>query len=61
MLTNAMDRGVVATQPIEPLASMIHAALNEAGMHIANADDTGSAREEVAASVFTLLEGLKVG
>jgi AcrR family transcriptional regulator len=59
VLEKAMSEGVVETQPIEPLASMLHAALNEAGMHIATAKNPKSARREVGKSVFSLIEGLR--
>ena len=59
MLQAAMDQGIVRSQPLEPMASMIHASLNEAGMHIATADDVVAAREQVAESVFGLIDGLR--
>ena len=58
-LTRAVEENVIEAQPIEPLAHMLHGALNEAGMHIARAADVESAREEVGASVFRLIEGLR--
>jgi AcrR family transcriptional regulator len=58
-VTQAMEEGVLDPQPVEPLAHMLHGALNEAGMHIARADDVQAARAEVGASVFRLIEGLR--
>lgn len=59
MLEEAMRQGVVQPRPVEPLASMVHAALNEAGMHLAAAEDVAVARDEVAASVLALIDGLR--
>lgn len=59
VLEEAMRQGVVQPRPVEPLASMVHAALNEAGMHLATTDDVEAARTEVEASVFALIEGLR--
>lgn len=59
MVEAAAEKGVIDPQPAEPLASMIHAALNEAGMHIANASDPKKARQRVSESLFTLLDGLR--
>ena len=59
VLEEAMDKGVVDRRPVEPLASMLHAALNEAGMHIATATDITAARKEVGESVFSLIDPLR--
>ncbi|HEY7875705.1 MAG TPA: TetR/AcrR family transcriptional regulator [Actinomycetota bacterium] len=58
-LVQAVEQGVIEPQPIEPLAHMLHGALNEAGMHIARSSDPEAARAEAGASVFRLIEGLK--
>ncbi len=55
----AVDAGVIEAQPLEPLAHILLAALNEAAMVIARAEDVQSARAEVGATVERLLEGLK--
>jgi AcrR family transcriptional regulator len=55
-----MEAGVIAEQPLEPLAHLILGALGEAGLVIARAEDPRAAREEVGASVERLLDGLRV-
>jgi AcrR family transcriptional regulator len=54
-----MDEGVIERQPVEHLAHIVLGALMEAGLVIAGADDPDAAREEVAASVERLLNGLR--
>lgn len=58
-VAQAVDQGVIDPQPVEPLAHMLHGALNEAGMHIARSADVTAARTEAGASVFRLIEGLR--
>lgn len=58
-LAHAMEDGVIDEQPIEPLAHMLHGALNEAGMHIARSSNVKAARKETGASVFRLIDGLR--
>lgn len=58
-LTAAMQQGFLPRQPVAPLAHVLLAAINEAGLLIAQADDLGSARAEVGAAVTRLLEGLR--
>ncbi|MGH2819426.1 MAG: TetR/AcrR family transcriptional regulator [Actinomycetota bacterium] len=60
-LRAVMDAGVVAPQPVEPLAHMLLAALNEGALYMASAEDRDRAREEVGATVSRLLEGLRAG
>jgi AcrR family transcriptional regulator len=57
-LQNAIDRGVLAPQPVRPLAHLLMGAMAEAAMVIANADDPAAAREEVEPPLIALLEGL---
>ena len=57
-LQNAIDRGVLAPQPVRPLAHLLMGAMAEAGMVIANADDPAAARKEVEPPLIALLEGL---
>jgi AcrR family transcriptional regulator len=59
-LQGAIEAGVVRDQPVKPLAHLLLAALGEAGMLIANAEDPKVARAEVEAPVLALLEGLRV-
>ncbi len=58
-LQAAMDAGVVARQPVEPLAHLLFGAINEAAMYIARAEDVLAARTEVGATIDRLLESLK--
>jgi AcrR family transcriptional regulator len=57
-LQNAIDRGVLAPQPVRPLAHLLMGAMAEAAMVIANADDPAAARKEVEPPLIALLEGL---
>ena len=58
-VAQAVEEGVIDRQPVEPLAHMLHGALNEAGMYIARSGDVKAARAEAGASVFRLIEGLR--
>jgi AcrR family transcriptional regulator len=59
-LQTLMDAGLIAEQPVEPLAQTMLGALTEAGLYVAGADDVGAARAEMAAVVRRLLEGLRL-
>ncbi|OWY62633.1 hypothetical protein B7486_57375 [cyanobacterium TDX16] len=52
--------GVVAEQPIEPLARMVVALMNGACRVVAQSDDPRAAVDEVHPAVMTLLDGLRV-
>lgn len=54
----AIDAGVLAAQPVEPLAHLLLGALNEAALMIARADDVKATREEVGRSIEHLLVSL---
>ncbi len=58
-LRAAMREGFIAEQPVGPLSHLLLAAINEAGLLIAQAEDVRAARVEVGASVVRLLEGLR--
>ena len=58
-LEKAMELRVIDRQPVDPLAHMILAALNEGAMVIARAADPQTARRDVEAGVVRLLEGLR--
>lgn len=58
-LGQAMDSGYLERQPVEPLAHLLGAALIEAGMVIAHAEDPEAAREEMARAFRRLLAGLR--
>jgi AcrR family transcriptional regulator len=57
-LTLAMEGGVIARQPVEPLAHILLGGLGEAAMLIASAEDTAAARREVEGPLIALIEGL---
>jgi AcrR family transcriptional regulator len=59
MLDNAVARGVVAKQPTAPLAHMLLAAIDEAALYIANADDRRQARNQARRALNQLLNGLR--
>lgn len=59
-LEAAMAGGVVARQPVRPLAHLLLAALGEAGLMIATAEDPAAARAEVEPTLAGLLESLRV-
>ncbi len=58
-LEMGMEAGRLRRQPARPLAHLLLAAMGEAGMVIANADDPGAARAEVEPALLSLLEGLE--
>ncbi len=55
-----VDAGLIAPQPIEPLAHLVLSAVLEAAMYIARADDIPAAREEMGASLERFLDSLQV-
>lgn len=61
VLEAAMEAGALARQPARPLAHVLIGALDEAAMYVARADDVERAREEMAATIDRLLEGLRAG
>ncbi|MBV9934077.1 MAG: TetR/AcrR family transcriptional regulator [Actinobacteria bacterium] len=58
-LDAAMEAGQVERQPVDPLAHMLLAALNEGAMLVAQADDQAAARAEVGAAVDNFLGNLR--
>lgn len=58
-LTGAMEAGVLREQPVRPLAHLLLAAMGEAALMIANADDPHAVRNEMEASLLELLEALR--
>lgn len=58
-LTRAMADGFISQQPVAPLARLLLAAVNEAGLTIARSQDVNAARDEVGASLQTILDGLR--
>ena len=59
-LENAMETGLIARQPVDPLAHLFVGALDEAAMYISRAADTKAARKEMGESIERLLDGLRV-
>jgi AcrR family transcriptional regulator len=59
VLRAAMADGSIERQPVEPLAHLVVAALHEAALFVARADDQNRAREEVGATMDRLLAGLR--
>ena len=57
-LRAVMEAGLIASQPVEPLAHLLLAALNEAALLVAGADDPAATRVVVGATIDTLLTGL---
>ncbi len=54
-----MDQGLVAHQPAEPLAYLIQAALNDAAMSIAHAQNSKQASKEAMTAFLFLLQGIR--
>jgi AcrR family transcriptional regulator len=55
----AIDAGQIDEQPVEPLAHLLLGAIDEGAMLVARADDDGTTREQVGASVARFLEALR--
>ena len=58
-LENAMETGLIARQPVDPLAHLLVGALDEAAMYISRAADPEAARREMGESVERMLDGLR--
>jgi AcrR family transcriptional regulator len=59
LLRAAMAEGTVSLQPVEPLAHLLLAALDEAALYIANAPDPPAAQKVAVAAMRSLLRGLE--
>jgi AcrR family transcriptional regulator len=59
-LENAMETGLIARQPVDPLAHLLVGALDEAAMYISRAADPEAARREMGDSIERMLAGLRV-
>ena len=59
-LEQAMETGLIARQPVDPLAHLVVGALDEAAMYISRAPDARVARREMGESVERMLAGLRV-
>jgi AcrR family transcriptional regulator len=60
-LQDAVDRGEIAPQPVEPLAHMLLGASHEGAMLVARAHDGGETRRQVAGAIGRFLNSLRVG
>jgi AcrR family transcriptional regulator len=58
-LQAAMDAGLVEAQPVTPLAHLLLGAIDEGAMLIARADDGGTTRAQVGASVARFVDALR--
>jgi AcrR family transcriptional regulator len=59
-ITSLIDAGLIAKQPVDPLAHLVIGALSEAAVVIAQAEDTEAARTEMGAALERLMTGLRV-
>jgi AcrR family transcriptional regulator len=59
-LTAAMDAGLIARQPVEPLARLLLGAVTEAAVACSAGPDIGKAGAEYARAFRTLLDALRV-
>jgi AcrR family transcriptional regulator len=57
-LSAAMEDDAIVRAPLDPLAQLLLAAIEEAVVYVARADDPDSAREEAEAALNRLLDGL---
>jgi AcrR family transcriptional regulator len=55
----AIGAGLVAAQPVEPLAHVLFGALTEAGIVVARADEPRAARVEMEGAMGRLLDALR--
>ncbi len=58
-LQGAMEAGVLREQPVKPLAHLLLAAIGEAGLLVANAEDPKAVRNQVEPPLLGLLDGLR--
>ncbi|MEW6472074.1 MAG: helix-turn-helix domain-containing protein [Actinomycetota bacterium] len=58
VLKAAMDGGALTPQPLEPLTHVLLAALHEAALYVARAEDHAAARAEVGTTIGHLLDSL---
>ncbi|MGA0599464.1 TetR/AcrR family transcriptional regulator [Caulobacter sp. KR2-114] len=58
-LTQAMDQGLLARQPVEPLARLLVGAVTEAAVACASAEDPAAVGRQHAAALEAVIEGLR--
>jgi AcrR family transcriptional regulator len=56
----AIEEGSIPEQPLEPMAHLVRAVLNEAALLLARSEKPKAARAEIGAAVERLMEGLRV-
>jgi hypothetical protein len=56
----AVSDGSLPRQPLDALAHVLLAAVDEAALFIANADDPAAAKDQAVAAVDRLLAGLRL-
>jgi AcrR family transcriptional regulator len=61
LLEQAVQMGVIADQPVVPLAHVLLGALDEAVLYVARAGDPDQARADVTAVLDRMLSGLAAG
>ena len=59
-LENAVEDGVIAARPLEPLVQMLNGAMCEAAMLVARADDQRAATRQVLAELKLILDALRI-
>jgi len=60
-LAAAMEAGAIARAPLDPLAQLLLAAVEEAIVYVARAEDPEAARKEAQGALHRLLDGLRAG
>jgi AcrR family transcriptional regulator len=59
-IDNAMEQGELERRPSEPLSHLFLAAISEAALQVARADDKEAALEEMTAAVMSILDGMRM-
>jgi AcrR family transcriptional regulator len=60
VLQMCIDEGLIEQQPLEPMAHLVRAVLNEAALLLARSPDPKAARREIGAAVDRLMAGLRL-
>lgn len=58
-IETAMNEGLIARRPVEPLAHIVAGAINEGALTIGAADDPGQARKDVGEALILFIEGMR--
>lgn len=59
VIQQAITEGVITDRPVEPLARLVLAAVNEAATTVAEAHDQEAARKEMSAALIRLLDDIR--